>query len=471
MFDLQDGAGAGVALDTGAGAGGGGGEGTGGEGTGGGGGEGAGGEGAGPGEGGAEGAGEGEGGPGEGEAAGEGEGELGEIEPEGVETDGRKMDAATRQAIADLKKTNPAAAKRVAETYFRMGAVMKDVGAATPTEAVNKVREAMATIESLGGDEGITSLQSEVEDYRNEIKQFAAGDPELLVQLHQENADAFVNMAGQALAMVAQRSPDALDKALLPTMVARLDKAGMYSTLDRVIGHIKEGQGQEAYDLAVQIKRWLDQAKGMADKQVQLKDQKDPVKEENDRRALELDQREKQQFEGAVGADVNRQNNRVTARLVDPFFKELKLGTEGRREFVNALNSRVWAAMKKDGNFQRAAKAILAKGDQERASRFVHAKFAELLPTHFRSLRDVLYPNYSRGGTRASATAGKKAAAANGNANGANAAAAGGAKYTGGRPSREQVDWDRTSETMWITGRVYLKGKPDMVRFSWKDVQ
>lgn len=471
MFELQDGAGAGVAIDTGAGAGGGGNEGTGGgagvgEGS-----AGAGSPGEGTGEGGAEG-GEGPGGEGAGtgEGEGEGEGELGEIEGE---TEDRKMDTATRQAIADLKKTNPAAAKRVAETYFRMGAVMKDVGATTPTEAVNKVREAIATLESLGGDEGITSLQGEVEDYRNEIKQFANGDPELLAQLHQENADAFVNMTSQALAMIAQRSPDSLDKALLPTLVARLDRAGMFSTLDKVIGHIKEGQGQEAYDLAVQIQRWLTQAKGMAEKQVQMKDQKDPVREENERRAAELDQREKQQFEGAVGNDVNRQNNRVTARLVDPFFKEIKLGTEGRREFINALNSRTWAIMKKDGNFQRAAKAILGKGDQERAARFVHAKFAELLPTEFRKLRDVLYPNYSRGGTRASAAAGGKAAASNGNANAnANAnAAAGGAKYTGGRPSREAVDWDRTSETMWITGRVFLKGKPDMIRFSWKDVQ
>ena len=476
MADVIAGAGAGTAvIDAGAAAGAGDGAGAGRAGDG----AGAGGAGGGAGDGSSAGVSESEGtdGAGAGDGAGASDGEvdgteaaqdeLGEID--GIETDGRKIDDATRKAIAALKKIDPASAKRVAENYFRMGGVMKEVGATTPSEAVNKVRQLAATVESLGGDEGITNLQSEVEDYRNEIKQFQAGDPALLDQLHTASADQFSTMIEQGLNLLAQKSPALFDKALVGSMVARLENSGMFSSVDSLLALIKDGKGQEAYDLTIQIQKWLAGAKGKAQKQVEIASQKNPEREALDRDRAKLDEDKREAYEGRVGSDVNRQNNSVTSKLVEPFFKDLKLGNEGRREFVNALNSRLWGKMKADLAFQRAAKALMAKGDEAKSSRFIHAKFAELLPTEFKTLRDAMYPNYTRGGTKTSADAGKKAGVAGDKT--AAAATGAGPAYAGGRPDRDSVDWTRTNETLWISGRAFLKGKPDMVKFNWSEVK
>src|SRR5262249_221817 len=139
---------------------------------------------------GAPGAGEGDGG-GEGGEGGRGEGDRLPGEPDDeidYEQDGRKVDDKTKKAIAELAKTNKDAARAVRDAYFRPTALLKELPEAkTFDEAIKTVRGMKATIESLGGEEGITKLNEEVGDYRREIDQFAKGDPALIKQLYEAN--------------------------------------------------------------------------------------------------------------------------------------------------------------------------------------------------------------------------------------------------------------------------------------------
>jgi hypothetical protein len=459
--------------DEGAGAGGGAGEGAG-EGAG----PGEGGEGAGPGEGAGEGDGEGAGEIDPAAGAGEGEGEGDEFES----ADGRRIDAKTREALAALKKVSPAAAKQLFADHGRAQAIIKEVGAQNLSDALNKVRQISATLESVGGEEGLGELQTEADDYRNEIKQFSEGDPALLNQLHEANAEAFATSITNGLALIMEKSPAMLDNVLLPALVPRLEKAGMYSSMDQLAALIKEGKGQEAYDLTAKIKAWLDNAKNLSEKSATTRAKVNPEKEALDRRDSELTAKEQKIYEGQIATDVNKLNNGVTSRLVDPFFKDLKLKPEGRREFINALNSRIWKTMREDKPFQRAGNALKAKGDVSRTARFVSAKFAELLPQQFRALRDAMYPNYTRGGTKVAAGAGKANGGATGAAGGGNGAGggAGAGKGPAGvtlvttMPKPEEIDWTKTTEEMYHVGRgmgeaILKSGKK--IRFDWTKVE
>jgi hypothetical protein len=402
-------------------------------------------------------------------------------EAEGIDADGRKLDLKTREALAKIKKIDPEAAKRLAGTYFRANTIVKEVGAANLSEAIVKVRDMAATFDALGGEEGIQGLQTEVGDYRKEIDQFANGDPALLHELNESNPDAFLTSITNGLEIIAAKNPDNFDKALFPSMITRLEKAGMFKTIGDLAALIKDGKGQESYDLVGEIGKWLQQAKAFADKQKSLKVERNPEAEKITRERQELDQQKREHYEGQVGSDVNRQNNVVTAKAVEPFFKDLKLKPEGRREFVNALNSRIYAAMKKDAAFQRNAKAIMDKGDSAKAARYIHAKFAELLPEQFRILKNVLYPSYKGGGTVRAAAAGAGAqkgapAAANGAARGAGGAAGGanGVTLVTKMPKPDEIDWTKTTEEMYHIGRgtgeaVLKTGK--RIRFDWAKVE
>src|SRR5258708_1514836 len=441
-------AGAGAAGDQGAGAGAGTGDGAGA------------GEGAGAAEG--EGAGAGEGGEGAGEGAAEGEGAGAAEEEPGLGPLDPKMDEQTRKDIAELKKLHPELAKKWGNDHFRRKAYDEEFPG-----GVNEARQIKATFEALGGQEGLDGLQGEVDDYRNEIKQFSEGDPALLTQLHEANPDSFVLAISNGIDLLAQKSPDLFDKAILPAMVARLEKAQMYSSVQELAALIKDGKGQEAYDLIAKIAGWLDKAKGLASKQIELKNKKDPEREKFEREKADFETKKFQDFEDSVATDVNRSNNIVTEKIVEPFFKQLNLKVDGRREFVNALNNRVWTLMKNDMPFQKAAKAIIGKGDRVRAARFTHAKFAELLPEEFRKLRDAMYPNFMKGGSKVkAAVAGVgKGAAANG-AGGGGGTGAAKVNYTGGKPNRDDVDWAKTNDTYWIAGKAWLKNGKE-VNWDW----
>jgi len=344
------------------------------------------------------------------------------------------------------------------------------------------VRQISATLESVGGEEGLGELQTEAEDYRNEIKQFSEGDPALLNQLHEANADAFATSITNGLMLIMEKSPGKLDTVLLPAMVPRLEKAGLYDSMLKLAGFIKEGKGQEAYDLTAQIQKWLDNAKSLSEKAATTREKVDPAKEALDRRDSELTAKEQKIYEGQIATDVNKLNNTATARFAEPFFKDLKLKPEGRREFINALNSRIWKTMREDKPFQRAGNALKAKGDVGRTARFVSAKFAELLPQHFRALRDAMYPNYTRGGTKVAAGAGKANGAAAGAAGGGNGAGGGagagkgaaGVTLVAKMPKPEEIDWTKTTEEMYHVGRgmgeaILKSGK--RIRFDWTKVE
>jgi hypothetical protein len=402
-------------------------------------------------------------------------------EAEGIDADGRKLDLKTREALAAFKKANPEAAKRLAGTYFRANTIVKEIGAANLSDAIVKVRNMAATFDSLGGEEGITGLQTKVADYDREIDQFANGDPALLHELNESNPDAFITSITNGLEIIASKNPKGLDRVLFPAMVARLETAGMFKTVADLAALIKDGKGQEAYDLTAEISKWLEGSKAFAEKQKTLKLEKNPEADKLSRERADLDKAKRDHYEGQVGTDVNRQNNTATASIVEPFFKELKLKPEGRREFVNSLNSRIWAAMKKDAAFQRNAKALMDKGDVTRAARFIHSKFAELLPENFRRLRDVLYPNYKPGPVRkvAAGAAGNGAAAGAGGARAAAGGAAAGAGANGATlvtkmPRPEEIDWGKTTEDMYHIGRgtgeaVLKNGK--RIRFDWSKVE
>lgn len=380
-----------------------------------------------------------------------------ETEPEGDEeeiegADGRKVDLKTREALAALKKTNPEAAKRIGDIYHRAQAIIKDLGATNISDAVNKVRQMAATMEAVGGEEGLTELQGEVGDYRTEIKQFSEGDPALLNQLHEANPESFVTAIANGLDLILDKSPKLLDRALLPAMAARLEAAGMFNSMTQLSKLIEEGKGQEAFDLTKQIREWLDKAKGLATTQRDAKTRKDPAQEANERTRQELAQQKLDLYNEAAVADVNKVNNSAIAKSTDTFFKDLKLGSEGRGEFKARLTEKIWKRMSDDKPYLRAAEALAGKGDRARHVRFIAAKFAEYLPTEFKKLRDAMYPNYKAGGKKV-AVAAKPAPGTNGKS------AAPAPKATPGKMySRSEVDIDATPQMFLITGKAYLKG-------------
>jgi hypothetical protein len=391
-------------------------------------------------------AGEGESGDGAGGAEADGEGAAEESDGSEFETDGRKIDDQTRKALAALKKVDPAAAKTAAEAYFRADAYKK----VFPT--VHAARGAKATIDALGGTEGIKEIQTEVSDYRNEITQFAKGDAALIQNLWDANPEGVELSTAASIELIGSKDPEMFDRVIAPAMVARLEKAGLYTALPQLAQLIKDGKGQEAYDLLANISKFFDNAKSLKAKQLELKTKKDPEREKFEQEKSAFEKEKQKEYDGRIGLNANQLNNKAMAKVVDPFFKEIKLSNEGRREFVQNLQNKIWAAMRADEAFQLQANTIKKSGDAKETAEFLAGKFEELLPEMFRQYRNMLYPAYANRKGKPAPAAGAKA----------NAAANGGAPppkvnlAQGARPKHSDVDWTKTSDVEWIQGKATL---------------
>lgn len=407
----------------------------------------------------------------ESEPSGGEEGELGEVGDEGGEgdeevlegADGRRVDAKTRADLAALKKVNPESAKRLGDMYHRTRSIMEEVGATTISDAVHKVRQLNATIEGVGGVEGLTQLQDEVGDYRGEIQQFADGDPALLQQLHEANPESFGTAIQNGIDLLAEKNPKLFDKLIVGPIVSRLEGAGVYGALDEVVKFVQEGKGQEAYDKLAQIKQWMDNAKKISEGHKTARTQHNPERDEIERGRQELQTERQKIYNDAATSDVNKLNNSAMFKLSENLFKDLKIGREGRGTFNRELTSRIWKIMANDKAYVRAAESLAGKNDRARHVKFIAAKFSEHLPEQYRKLRNEMYPNYKQRTAAPAKGASDNKAAATGNGN---KGAAPAVKATPGKVyPRSAVDIINTPDVLLITGKAYLKGTTQAVPY------
>ena len=364
-----------------------------------------------------------------------------------IETDGRKIDAKIRAEIAELKKTNPAAAKKWAESYFRNQAVMKEFPEAkTPGEAISQIRTMKATIDSLGGEQGIADLQTEVSDYRNEIDQFAKGDPALIKTLGEANPEGLAKSGTQTLDWLKANKPELYESTIRPAFLEHAAKVGVNNLITNLLGLVKEGKGQECWNLLTQADKWFkDEAEkvGAAKSAAQAKNP-EAEKLANDRKEFE-DQKAKD-FQTRVETDVNRWNNPELDKHIGPLQKELGLQKEGMNHFRNGLISRVWQVLANDKAYIANVRSVRAKGDSVKTAEYIHKAFLERLPEQFRLHRNEIYPNIGKQKPSVPPAKGKD----------------GKPPVTpitiaaGARPKADQVDWKKTTDAMWATGRAYL---------------
>ena len=374
-----------------------------------------------------------------------------EKEPE-AEPDGRKVEASVRNALAKIKATDANAEKQLRKDHYLSRDITQLLPDDTSGTTLQKVKNLVATVETLGGAEGIEELQSKVSDYDREIDQFSQGDPALLQELHAANPESFVTMTGNALRLLSESNPKGFEQATLPALAQVMESSGMNNAIIRTLDYVKAGKGQEAYDLLQEVAGWLHSKKTAAAELAKVK-QSDPERQKLDEEKKTIASDKQEIFNQRMGQVFGPKNSTELGKLVTPFAKEIGLAGDGLREFNNAVYSKVFAKMKADTQFQKLAQAKIAKGDHQAAAEFIASKFADLVGDVFIAHRNLMYPNYAQMKKNAPPKPGAPPP-----------------KPVQGKVySRAEVDIDNTPDVHIVTGKAYLKGSKTLVPYksSW----
>src|SRR5437879_431417 len=145
-------------------------------------------------------------------------------QPEGIETpEGETPDVVAgpdkiKAHIEALKKTDPVLAKEIKNLFFAADALKKEIPGGLP-----EIRQMKATIDELGGADGIESIKAEKAEWAQIDADFAAGNVKVLDKFAEVNPEGFSKLIPAALDNLATVDRESYNHALSGIFVSTLD--------------------------------------------------------------------------------------------------------------------------------------------------------------------------------------------------------------------------------------------------------
>ena len=331
--------------------------------------------------------------------------------------DGRMMPDAVKKGLNKLRETDPKLASELRRAYFESSDYKRLFP--SPQEA----RLAKDTLEGLGGEEGIASMQKEVKDYATELTHFAQGNPQAIKDMAKDFPQGLVKLTPVALDKMRSIDLPAYDRTIAKHMISTLKDKGVVTTIDRVLELIEDGKQVPAREAVQRIKSWLAGVEQLGTAKPQ--DEPDPRAKEIEERERGVETKEQEFFNRQVATASLQDMDRVMTRHLQPFLKNRKLDVEQIKDLKGGIRGRIADSLKVDKNYQGRLKALISEGNAEAVQKFIRTNFAE------RAAKATAKVWALRGyaGTAAKRTA------TNGNGSAA--------VTTSTKPSAEQIDWSK----------------------------
>ena len=282
--------------------------------------------------------------------------------------------AAIRAALKAFREASPEnaqAVKMLNDGYSRYEAYKEVI----PT--VEEARTLRATIDSMGGVEGIASLQSIVNNIEETDAMLEAGNPEILNRIMEDAPEGFAKLAGPYLTKLAKANPEAFQAAIQPHFVRGLIDANF----PRVVAYLssKLGDKPELKSIVDDMANWFAEQKSAAEKLNSSSLDPERQKFAKERESFQAEQRKA--FEGGISTEMNGHINTELGTRLKPYVASLNTLTPAMRLSVaQACMSELAKALSTDKGYQQQVKAMMdaRKPDKSRILSVNKAKVTSL---------------------------------------------------------------------------------------------
>lgn len=284
---------------------------------------------------------------------------------EGQREDGRLIP----KWIRDLKEANPEGYKAAKADFF----THREYKSIFPT--VQEARETKDLLQSLGGQQGISSLREDSGFFREIRGQFQKGDPAFVQDLWKDDPIA---AALHVSPMLEQYK--AMDNEGYKSTIARIWSNDFKSlnfapALRDLAAAIKSGDKAAAAEIAQSIQQWHDNINDVASRA------EDPrvktLLAERNKQLETRQQTEQQEFIKGYRTDALNGMVAEAGKVFDSFFRGRKLDAEDRtdllREAIKFADQKVGA----DKAYKEQVQQHLDKGDKASAVKLTKARYAQ----------------------------------------------------------------------------------------------
>lgn len=365
-----------------------------------------------------------------------------------------------KSTYESIKEANPQAAEAYRKDHFSTEAYKKAF--ATPREAV----ETRQLLDNIGGVEGLTQLQTDAEEYATELNQVASGDPEIIKSFlsNPETKGGIAKLVPTALSIMAAANKEidpelhqAFQDTVRPYFSSSLDtyvtpeiyQAGV--SLNRIVKQM-EAAGQDTsqlenilgsldkvYKYTTNIKSAVEKGETtLSAKEKQLQQQ-----------SQEVAKQKEEIFMNQVRTSVNTTINASISKVVAPLIKGKNLTSEQKQDLVSGIMDLTTRQLQSNDKYQKQLKTLLKQRDSEKVAQFVKQNFDRLVSDNAKKV-------WARRGY-SNLTAKSRTAVNNSTT------------VLARKPKRDDVDWNKTSDIDFMSGKAVLKGTGKQVSFKWED--
>lgn len=368
--------------------------------------------------------------------------------------DGRKGSKEFREALKAWEATPEGAkfAKTARADHFRV----QELATIEPG-GISALRDKYALIESVGGAEGLATIQERVAEVDATDELLASGDPKALEALGPDFDPGLAKLTPAILERVMKSDPAAYAAAILPHLMSGLSGSPMVADLNRMVDvfqapHLDDaGKVKALGNLLGKIGQWFEHNEKKAG---ELKSA--PV----DAKANELTERErtfeeKQQtahWNNTISPPVVAYENQKLEELFKPYAAKLRLDAAGKAELFSLFKQKLKAAGNADTAYTKQMKIYRNQKNPDAATVQNFVKAA--INRHAKGIVDkavkTLYPGRAAAATSDKTTPIAGARTPAGNAGGL-------PTIVNVRPDPSTVDYGKTSEADQYKGIYTLK--------------
>lgn len=372
-------------------------------------------------------------------------------EVSGEETDGETVDAATpdgravpdqvKKALAKFRETDPKAAEIARRAYYEAS----DYKRVFPN--VSAARDARDLIEAVGGEEGITNLRSEAQEYASELKAMGQGDPRVVDDLARDFPDALAPLISHGISKLQQSNPDVYLRSVAAPAASEIlrltaESLGGYSLVDalrRTEELIMDAKQPETLQFVKAMRKWASDVEALG--RQRPANGTDPREKSIQEKEQALAQKEKAIFIGNASGRVKALGTEAINRQLAPLLKGKTLTKQQREDLSANIHAHLFDQFKTNQAYQERMRDMIADGDVKGIERYVRGM---LTPERVaKSVKSVW-------GLRGFSQPAKKAAPVNNNS----------IQRVQQKPGAEQIDWSKDRSRMrFLRGEATLLPK------------
>lgn len=289
------------------------------------------------------------------------------------DVDLRKAAKEVREALNKFRDSDPAN-KPLAKALRQ--ALGHDLAYQESFKTPEEARVTKASIDALGGQEGLATLQQTATTFEEERSAFKIGDPKVLESIAKDSPEGFKKLVPAALDMLAKSDYDSFSKMMHPHLVDSLVKSNVPAVFDTLMEAAASGDAEMVKKIAGNLVSWF---KGQQSTAAQYRQQ--AVSPEQDKIKAEWDK-----INAAKDADFSAAwQKQVGDFAISNLEKASKPYTGGLNEgqktdFINGVIADIQRRLNSDKVYEKQEAAILKTRNVQKIAAFKNAKIQSLIP-------------------------------------------------------------------------------------------